>query len=1360
MDLQSAWPYALAAVVLLALVILVLLLLLLRRSARASRFEDAQEPEPAPAAQPEPQPEEKPVKEAKSADGGVPFAARLAFSKAGRRLDQAAAGDRHRVPLFLLLGAEGSRDSDLLANAGMELPFGDPAEAGMGLGAGRGFWFLDRGVVLDLAGEAVLDSDGRSADEGSWRASLHLLQKLRPKRPADGVILAIPCRELREAQASEKAMDELAGRAARIYRKLWQMQQRLGFRLPVYLLVTGCEDLEGFSTFCAAIPARMQGEMLGWSSPYSVDSAYQGGWVEAAFASLSGRMNDLQMEVYTSPPTETPEQVDSLFQLPAAVSSLKEPVRTLLDRLFKPSAYHESLALRGIWLCGREAGALDTSRKTFFVKDLLNEKVFREAALAEPTAQTVVARNRAVRFAQIATAAAALLFGGGLLWANYSLRHQEAVLEDFLGDTLERLRHARQVGHGHIQDEELRSWTVELLQGMARIDFQRFGSVFVPSSWFSPFNDRLETAFSRSFEQVILQAIRLELEEEGRTLAQDAAIHEVSPALTSIGSGAPVRPVHQMPEFAALQRYVHRVRELEKHGRIFNRLPQSRDLRPLAELVKYSFGETLPESFFTRSHLYLEALHRARYQRFEPSGFRANASRQAEALAAGFYAALYRRSPLAARLQALALGLQVAAVQRPVAGETERFEELVRQMQDVDAALAGTEMEWAFRREFNLGPEFNQVLAEMRESEVFDEDSVRRIESAGASGWSSFQRYLAGEGSPLTGPILAVQDGRAEMQLSPDTLLLQSALKAFLGQGFVAAETGGRRIQIEVPPGARLAWDPVLLEQAAATATAYERFRDKGLKVLPAELQPSLDAVALDRTEDQAVDLIARAQRFEPLPPAVSLTLLEDEAQAGIRAFEASSRPVGELVDTLGRVRMERPRRDLAAAMTSEAFRLLSSVDRLLESEQPYRPRLGGFGWWNGTDPVSPAAWGTDDPAEVAVYLETTRARITLLSRSYAQPLLAWIARGGVSEEPPEVRTLAGKWQVVLDDLRDYEAKKPGNAVAALEEYVVNRMPKVETKSCSAAAAPAVVRPARSVFASSLYEISRQLSTRCYTLAGGQALELYAETARFFNQRLAGRYPFTDQPPGPSVPEAAPDDVRAFFRLYDRSAGVVRSVPEAGAHGRTLEAARQFVDDMDRVRKFFAPFLDAEKPQPVPSFDVEAAFRILRDREVDKHIISWALEVGGGQITDRDTESKKIRWTVGDPVRIVLRWASHGPQIPVLPDPRPDGVRMPDDRTVVYEYTNRWSLLAAVAGHRAPLRDLPAYADREPVTLALAVHTQAAGDGQAKEVPNRVFLRLTVLTPDKTEVLDPPGFPDRAPLPDDPEVEDALEEVL
>ncbi|HWN43453.1 MAG TPA: type VI secretion system protein [Thermoanaerobaculia bacterium] len=1337
-DLQRIWPFALAAVVLLAVVILVLLISLLRRSARASQFEDAEpEPEPEPAKL-----EETPATpgdEKGAMKGPAPLGVRLAFGRAGRRLDRAAAGDRHGVPLLLLLGADGSRDSDLLANAGLELPFGAPADAGMDLGQGRGFWFLDRGVVLDLAGDAVLAADGRASDERSWRSALNLLQRLRPKRPVDGVVLAIPCRELIEAQRNEAAQEELTARAGRIYRKLWQMQQRLGFRLPVYLLVTGCERLPGFGSFSGLVPPRLRDEMLGWSSPYGPDAAYRSGWVDDAFTAVGKRMDDLQMEVFA----DRPDTADSLFLLPGAVRSLNVPVRAVLNQLFKSSAYHESLILRGIYFSGREEHAEEstagkTARRSFFLKDLLNDKAFREAGLALPAARTLMARNRAVRSAQAATAAAALLLGGGLVWASYSLGHQAETIEDFLGDTRPHLRQARQGEHKDLADAKLKEGTLELLRGMGRMDFNYFGSVFVPSSWFSSFHDRLQQAFTRSFEDIILQAIHNELEEEARNRI-DPALAEAAPARSA---NARIVRVELMPEFTALQRYVKEMDEVEKKGRLFNKLPDSRDLHPLAELVKFAFQEELPESFFANDKMYLAALRKAQYARFDPARFRPDASWAAEKLAESFLAALYRGNPFIARLKILTAELQKAALAD--AGETGRFRDLLDRMEDIETALSGTELVWAFRRQYNLGPAFDGVLATIEISPIFDPASAHRIRQAGDSGWRSFQRALAAESSSLTGTILAVDgDERAEMQLSQGTLLLQSSLKMFLTQSFVAAGSGGRPIQVELPPGTRLVWDPFLLDKATAVTAAYERFRDKGLLVLPEDLRPAIKDVALNRSAAQAVELIVSAQTFEPISPAVSQTLVEDEVKTDIGMFTAATRPVNELMTALGRIHLDEPARDLRKAMSSEANRLLKSVDRLLEEQNAYEPRLGGFSWWEGRVPASPAAWSAKDTTEVQIYLERTRARIANLSQVYAQPLLTWLTRD--TNLPLEVKLLTAKWQLILDDLRDFEGKKPGNPVEALQDYILNQMTKVDTRSCQDAIVANVAQTGDSLFARNLRDLSRQLQSRCYSLAGNHVLELYQAAATYFNQRLAGRYPFTSRTPGQGVPEANPEDLRAFFRLFDSCHKVFLSVPEEAGEER-LSDARGFIEKIARARKFFAPYLDAEKPELYPSFDVEADFRILREREVAANqIIGWTLEVGGESITDREVESRKIRWTFGEPVRLSLRWASDGPLEPVT-HKLGAGVSV-KERTVVYEYTNRWSLLTALADNRAKTRELPPDIKEQPVTLSLAVYTQPAAGGPMLEVPTQVFLRLTVLAPGTTQSLDPPKFPDeRAPV--------------
>ena len=209
MALSTIWPWALAAVLLLALVILILLALLLRRSAKSSQFVDADEG----AEEEEPKPT--------ALDEEVITSIPSAFSRAATLIDRASDGDRKDVPLFLLVGEMGSRDADLLANTGLDLPWGAPSEAGTALGEGQGFWLFDRGVVLDVAGSLSI-GDGK--DQSGWEAILAQLQRLRPKRPIDGVVITLPYAELLNAVASDVKRSELSARGGRIYRRLWEAE--------------------------------------------------------------------------------------------------------------------------------------------------------------------------------------------------------------------------------------------------------------------------------------------------------------------------------------------------------------------------------------------------------------------------------------------------------------------------------------------------------------------------------------------------------------------------------------------------------------------------------------------------------------------------------------------------------------------------------------------------------------------------------------------------------------------------------------------------------------------------------------------------------------------------------------------------------------------------------------------------------------------------------------------------------------------------------------------------------------------------------------------------------------------------------
>lgn len=159
---------------------------------------------------------------------GLAPAVRAAFS--GQEEEGAPA---YNAPLVLLAGEPGSGKSALLQH--------DDARDGHPAGPLR--WHqLPQGWVLaaDTAYLGLDDQDGAEA----WQALAEELQRRRPRRPLDGVLLTIAADSLVGPQAWPAA--ELERRAVLAQRRLGEMQSLFGLRLPVYLLITRADQLEGF----------------------------------------------------------------------------------------------------------------------------------------------------------------------------------------------------------------------------------------------------------------------------------------------------------------------------------------------------------------------------------------------------------------------------------------------------------------------------------------------------------------------------------------------------------------------------------------------------------------------------------------------------------------------------------------------------------------------------------------------------------------------------------------------------------------------------------------------------------------------------------------------------------------------------------------------------------------------------------------------------------------------------------------------------------------------------------------------------------------------------------------------------------
>ena len=305
------------------------------------------------------------------------------------------------APWYLLIGPEGAGKTTLVAGAQETVVKRDIA-----------WHYFDQGVVIDVAGRVAFPPGGSELTE--WRRLLRAVTWYRPRRPLDGVILAVPASTLLDEHWQARTQDL----GAAIRERFVTTQRHIGLALPVYVVVTQADQVRGFSAFAAALPDHVRQNMLGWSNPHAPDQAFAGTWIDEGIKLLQRSIVLAQVELFGSKPGVGDASDASLFS--DELRRLSAPLMTLLEEVFRPSRYHDTLFFRGFYLCGQAAApdpsavsdphagsrfvALHPSpeRQVSFVGDLLDQKVFPEQGLATPLPDISVARHRVAVAGQVA----------------------------------------------------------------------------------------------------------------------------------------------------------------------------------------------------------------------------------------------------------------------------------------------------------------------------------------------------------------------------------------------------------------------------------------------------------------------------------------------------------------------------------------------------------------------------------------------------------------------------------------------------------------------------------------------------------------------------------------------------------------------------------------------------------------------------------------------------------------------------------------------------------------------------------------------------------------------------------------------
>ncbi|WP_454917987.1 type VI secretion system membrane subunit TssM [Xanthobacter sediminis] len=330
------------------------------------------------------------------------------FESAMRTLKEHAIGNQAgrnymiQLPWYVILGPPGAGKTTILKNSGLNFPLadrvGDDPVAGIGGTRYCDWWFTDEAVLIDTAGRYTTQNVNSEVDKSAWRGFLELLRTHRPRRPINGVIIAISLADvIATTEAQRKA------HADYIRKRLQELMRFFGMTVPVYVLITKCDLLSGFGEYFGELDDVSRAQVWGMTFPLDMPATQLDSEFRRDFFQLVERLEGRLMRLLHQ--ERALARRCRMFNFPKEFASLYGPLGQFTAEVFKTSRFEMRPILRGLYFTsGTQAAGASVERlmgamnrnfglsggarrnqtgvgKAFFIKRLLSDVIFDEQGL-------------------------------------------------------------------------------------------------------------------------------------------------------------------------------------------------------------------------------------------------------------------------------------------------------------------------------------------------------------------------------------------------------------------------------------------------------------------------------------------------------------------------------------------------------------------------------------------------------------------------------------------------------------------------------------------------------------------------------------------------------------------------------------------------------------------------------------------------------------------------------------------------------------------------------------------------------------------------------------------------------------------
>jgi type VI secretion system protein ImpL len=1197
----------------------------------------------------------------------------------------------YQLPWFMMVGIEGSGKSALLRSLQLKQPLTqDPSEDTQACD----WYFYDQGIVIDVKGDLIISENDLYSDEQSWRLLLDLLSNHRSKRPLDGIVLTVSAEELLGKVPHELLMR----RADRLYMKLWEMQRVLGVRLPVYFLVTKCDLVAGFSSFCQEIPDANQQDIFGWSNPYAVETAFSPLWIEALFEEMGSRMTLLQQEIFAQ--GQVYDERDGIFVFPREFRSLQKNLKTYLGHLFKENLYHESFFLRGVYFCGspdtafhataaferafqenreNQGGSqgdllmlsphslekpeapfsIAAARPIFFATSLFKDKIFPEKGILQPTRSRFFLQTQSLRLLQAIGLLGMALGIYGLINAYDNLQESRNALLPHLNKirTIAKraLEDKERTAPGHVFFEQQANIILNTLSGL---NMSHLYDWLIPASWLSPLEKKMEKMIILAYDKIIFRALFQKLEEQVRLTVegrQNNDPHLLSTAPME-GGMAPL----ETHEFKALQAYVNGLYGLQIVAIKLKNLPHSGNLQDLAFIVKKLFNATLPDHFYDNAQIYQKAIAASSLRPLPFDAYVQSATQRLQLLFKRFLDAAFDLEKMSPDLANLIADLKkfITLDTHYTAEELQAFNQHIS---SVMTLLNNPHSIWLSKDNFDPGVPFHKMIQNVASSYFFGQSMADTLNQESQLVFQEFKTLLSNYRSPLTGQLFTISD--SNVSLSSDALLsLQGLLNLLFSEPFMA-NTPLQPIQTEVPSGSYLMWNFQKLQEVELVLNQFDFFMANKLLFFPKNFWETLRFISVSSLKRNLQTKLAKSQSFVPKSLRVQSLLSSEEALLPeIQNVRAVSPILGAVLGKTKSLGMLQFHGEMKKIVLKQALGLLRQLDQILESEDPYTLQTAAF----------EGELTTLEEADLKHYVALQRERIRYLAKEFAEPVVQLLQHLFEFDraQPP---ALYRKWSKILVQLNLYAKNTVGNSVAVLETFILKDLVKGKPGECLDEDETANGMASTDFFLQKRLALKKRFSKHCQRSEGAISKESYQEIASCFNSKLAGRFPFVREDVLFSrAADVSVEALQTFYQVLEEKGAFAKLFLEKIGTANSQKALT-FLEKMESLQGIFLPILSADQPEKAAPLFLEATFRGYTEQEANgNQIIGCHLKIGD-QLYDLSKKMAPVQWGYAQPIEVQFRWAS-GSRLRPLASQLPPHVTV-SELDASFQYQGKWALL-------------------------------------------------------------------------------------